>query len=121
MPDLEKDLDSSGPVGDGDEGGSTREKDDDAVQPLGQIVEQEARRAVAETQLKANPERLADGWERRFLADPVRAKEAVELYTAMGFEVVADPVRPDELGEECEACRLLAQLHFKTIYTRKKS
>ena len=87
--------------------------------PLGSLVEQEARRAVAEAQLEADPQRIADGWERRFIADPQRAKEATDLYTELGFEVCADPVRSDELGEDCEDCRLLAQLRFKTIYTRK--
>jgi hypothetical protein len=89
-------------------------------QPLGLIVEEEARRALSEAQLEANPERIADGWERRFVADAPRVQEAIDLYIEMGFEVCADPVRPDELGEECEACQLLAQLRFKTIYTRKK-
>ncbi len=93
--------------------------DRDLAQPLGSIVEQEARRAVAEAQLEADPQRVADGWERRFIADPQRAKEAIDLYTEMGFEVCADPVRSEELGEDCEDCRLLAQLRFKTIYTRK--
>jgi hypothetical protein len=36
------------------------------------------------------------------------------------FPESADPVKPDELGEECEDCQLLAQLRFKTIYTRRK-
>ena len=30
----------------------------------------------------------ADGWERRFVADPERAREAAELYRQAGFEVV---------------------------------
>jgi len=94
--------------------------DQSLSRPLSSIVEQEARRALSEAQLEANPERIADGWERRFVADAQRAKEAIDLYTEMGFEVCADPVRPDELGEDCEDCMLLAQLRFKTIYTRKK-
>jgi hypothetical protein len=89
-------------------------------QPLGSIVEQEARRALSEAQLQADPDRIAAGWERRFIADPQRAQEAIELYTEMGFEVCADPVKPDELGEECEDCQLLAQLRFRTIYTRRR-
>ena len=94
--------------------------DRDLAQPLGSIVEQEARRALSEAQLEADPQRIAEGWERRFIADPQRAKEAIDLYTEMGFEVCADPVKPDELGEECEDCQLLAQLRFRTIYTRRK-
>jgi len=105
---------------DSKEDASKPSPDQSLSQPLGLIVEQEARRALSEAQLEANPERIADGWERRFVADAQRAKEALDLYTEMGFEVCADPVRPDELGEDCEDCMLLAQLRFKTIYTRKK-
>lgn len=94
--------------------------DRNLAQPLGSIVEQEARRALSEAQLEADPQRIAEGWERRFIADPQRAKEAIELYAEMGFEVCAEPVQPEELGEDCEDCRLLAQLRFKTIYTRRK-
>jgi hypothetical protein len=36
---------------------------------LGPIVEQEARRMLSEAQLAPDPARVADGWERRFIAD----------------------------------------------------
>ncbi len=65
-----------------------------------------------------DPERAAEGWERRFIADPVRAAEAARLYEELGYEVCADPVRPDDLASGCEDCRLLMLLQFKTIYTR---
>ncbi|UCC73639.1 MAG: hypothetical protein JSV86_03485 [Gemmatimonadota bacterium] len=87
---------------------------------LGPIVEREARRVLSEGQLEGDPARLADGWERRFIADARRAEEAIELYSRLGYEVCADPVRPDELGEECDDCQLLAALQFKMIYTRKR-
>ncbi len=89
------------------------------VASLGRIVEQEARRFLSDTQLAGDPERLAAGWERRFIADAQRAAEAVELYTSLGYEVCADPVKADEMGEDCDDCQLLAALQFKTIYTRK--
>ena len=41
------------------------------------------------------------------------------LYRELGFEVCADPVRPEDLAGECEACRLVAALSFKSIYTRR--
>ncbi len=63
---------------------------------------------------------MADGWERRFIADARRAEEAIELYSQLGYEVCADPVRAEELGEECDDCQLLAALQFKMIYTRKR-
>ena len=88
---------------------------------LGRLVELEAKLAGWETRMRADPARLADGWTRRFIADAARAEEAIELYTALGYEVCADPVRADEIADECEGCRLLAALRFKTIYTRRGS
>jgi hypothetical protein len=69
--------------------------------------------------IRPDPARLAAGWERRFVADPARAEEAVKLYAALGYEVCADPVRPEDLDEGCDACLLAS--HFKTIYTRRKA
>lgn len=86
---------------------------------LGAIVEGEARRMLSEAHLRPDPARVADGWERRFVTDAKRAAEAVELYESLGFQVVADPVRSDEMGEPCDACRLLVLLKFRTIYTRR--
>lgn len=87
---------------------------------LDSVVQQEARRARFEEQVRTNPARVADGWERRFIADPDRAEEAVELYSQLGFEVVADPIRPDDLGDDCESCELLARMRFTVIYTRRR-
>ncbi len=89
------------------------------LEALGSIVEQEARRALSEAQLAPDPKRLADGWERRFIADGQRAREMMELYRQLGFEVCADPVTPEQVGDDCADCRLLMLLEFKTIYTRK--
>ncbi len=83
------------------------------------IAESEALRALGQQRVRANPERLAAGWERRFVTDATRAAEAVALYQAMGYEVVADPVRPDELGDDCDACALATL--FRTIYTRPRA
>jgi hypothetical protein len=87
---------------------------------LGSIVETEARRVLSEAQLRPDPDRVANGWERRFIADATRTKEAIELYESLGFEVVADPIRTHEMGEECDDCVLVALMQFRTIYTRKK-
>lgn len=92
----------------------------DLAASLGPIVEQEARRVLSERLTEGDPERLAEGWERRFIADPGRAREAIELYTQLGYEVLADPVRPEDLGEGCEDCVLVAALRFQVIYTRKR-
>jgi len=92
----------------------------DSARKLGSIVETEARRVLSEAQLQADPARVADGWERRFIADGARAEEAIQLYESLGFEVVADPLQADELAEECDDCLLVALMKFRTIYTRRK-
>ena len=48
-----------------------------------------------------------------------RVQEAVEMYESMGHEVKTVPVAADEVGDQCGGCRLLMQLQFKTVYTRK--
>jgi hypothetical protein len=88
---------------------------------LGFLVEAEAKRALSESQLEGDPQRIADGWERRFIADRPRAEEAIELYAGLGYEVCADPIMPEELADDCEDCLLVAQLRFVTIYTRRPS
>jgi hypothetical protein len=96
------------------------ESQPEAVKPLGLIVEQEARRALSEAQLEPDPTLVAEGWERRFIADARQTREAIELYTQLGYEVRAEPVRLEEMGDDCEDCQILVLLQFKTIYTRKK-
>ncbi len=64
---------------------------------------------------------VAEGWERRFMADPVRLKEATQLYTEMGFEVRAETIQPDELSEVCGSCRAATCHAYVTIYTRKRT
>lgn len=83
-------------------------------------LEQEGRKVLQESKLQPDPELTAAGWERRFIADGQRAREAMELYTQLGFEVCAVPVQPSELEDGCEDCRAVSLLQFKTIYTRKK-
>ena len=68
-------------------------------------------------------ERLAAGWEFRFVAEGTRADEMVELYRQLGFEVSADPVRSEAVGAaeaDCAACRAVAVGRFTAIYTRRK-
>ena len=90
----------------------------DTVDALSHLVRAEAHRVLSQAQLAPDPARAAQGWERRFIADAERADEAVRLYEELGYEVCADPLRPDDLAGECEDCRLLMLLRFKTIYTR---
>jgi hypothetical protein len=60
-------------------------------------------------------------WEKRFIADPARAAEAIELYRQAGFEVRAEPIVPDDLRDECESCLLIKAGLLKVIYTRRRS
>ena len=61
----------------------------------------------------------ADRWERRFVADPDRAREAAELYGQAGFEVRVEPGVPEGLREECGSCWLVKAGFFQVIYTRR--
>ena len=69
--------------------------------------------------LTADPARVADGWQRRFLADGPRAAEAVALYAALGYEVDAVALSGSDLPADCTDCQVATLLAFKTIYTRK--
>jgi len=87
---------------------------------LGFVVEAEARRLLAESSFAADPELLAAGWERRFIADKQRADEAMDLYRSLGYEVCAKPLRKEDVGPDCDDCQLVMLLSFTTIYTRKQ-
>ena len=69
--------------------------------------------------LPADETLVAQGWQRRYIADPRRAQDAVEFYDELGFEVRLEPVDTDLLSEACGGCKVLFQ-NFKAIYTRKK-
>jgi hypothetical protein len=84
------------------------------------LFERSADRVLSDAQLAPDPALVAEGWERRFTADEQRAKEALELYSQLGYEVRAEPVRPEELQDDCVDCRTVVSFHFQTIYTRKK-
>ncbi len=68
--------------------------------------------------IKGDPVLEADGWMRRHLADPVRARESVELYESLGFEVLSRPLQPQDFGPECEACAVSVCTSYVLIYTR---
>lgn len=68
-----------------------------------------------------NPRLTAAGWERRFMADGARLAEYVELYTTLGFEVLHEPVAPEEIGPECSDCRLIICRQYVTLYTRPRA
>lgn len=86
--------------------------------PLRFVVEAEARRVLSDSQLAPDPERLAEGWERRFIADDVRVAEMVRLYQELGYETIVDPIRPADVGQDCGDCGLVAARRLKMICTR---
>ncbi len=92
----------------------------EVTKSLSFVVQHEAHRILSEEQLEGDPELLAAGWQRRFIADGPRAQEALQLYRDLGFEVLAEPVSPDEMQDDCEDCQLLMAMQFKTIYTRRR-
>jgi hypothetical protein len=98
----------------------SKDGDQREVRRLALVVEQEARRVLTESALQGDAKRLAEGWERRFIADGQRAQEAMELYEELGYEVCADPLQPDDMVNDCEDCKLLMLMQFKTIYTRRR-
>ncbi len=70
--------------------------------------------------LRGNTALEAEGWERRYLADPDRAREAVELYSSMGFEVRAEKLEPADFGPQCGDCSQVVCRSYVLIYTRKR-
>jgi hypothetical protein len=66
----------------------------------------------------ADPKLTAEGWVRRYLADPIRAKEAIELYSNLGYEVRAEKLTPSDFGSCCDGCRSFACEAYVMIYTR---
>ena len=73
-----------------------------------------------EASIAADPKLLAEGWVRRHLADRARARESIELYTSMGYEVKTLKLAPSDLGPMCGLCALDVCKSCVLIYTRRK-
>lgn len=84
---------------------------------LAGLVRSEAHRTAGEAATD-DSERLAAGWERRFIAEGERAAEMIRLYEELGFEVETEPVRGQDFSEDCLDCQVVAQGRFTVIYTR---
>ena len=93
-------------------GGTGRER-------LRLLAHGEARRVLLDRRMAPAPTRLAEGWERRFVAEGARAEEMMQFYRDLGFEVTADPVAAADLAGGCESCRLGLGSSLRVIYTRK--
>ena len=61
-----------------------------------------------------------EGWTKQTTIGEPRLSEIVELYKSLGYEVRLEPVKLDELDEECRKCYELERDKVKTVYVRKK-
>ena len=91
------------------------------VVKLEDLIGRRAEGSRSDAPLPSGAALLAGGWEQRFTADLERVAEVIALYTQLGFEVRAEPLRPSEARDECQECRFAMGQQFKTIYTRKKN
>lgn len=71
--------------------------------------------------IRADPALIAEGWVRRHFVDPDRARESVELYTSMGYEVKVCNPAPEDFGPGCAECASVICRTHVLIYTRKKN
>ena len=69
--------------------------------------------------LLPDPKLEAEGWELRFIADTRMARDAVDTYRDLGYEVKLVALTGDDLKDECSGCKAIFQ-QFKALYTRKK-
>jgi len=60
------------------------------------------------------------GWVKQTTIGEPRLSEIVELYKSLGYEVRLEPVRLDELDEECRRCYEGEIDEVKTVYVRKR-
>jgi len=61
-----------------------------------------------------------EGWVKQTTIGEPRLSEIVELYKSLGYEVRLEPVKLDELDEECRRCYESEVDRVKTVYVRKK-
>lgn len=61
-----------------------------------------------------------EGWIKQTTIGEPRLSEIVELYKSLGYEVCLEPVKLDELDEDCRRCYEFEGDKVKTVYVRKK-
>ncbi len=68
------------------------------------------------------PERtlVDEGWEWRCNTDQLKAREMVDTYRELGFEVRLVPVNTDLLCDSCDGCKDTVAT-FSAVYVRKAS
>lgn len=60
----------------------------------------------------------AEGWERRFVAEPRAAEEAKTAYEELGFSVVLMPIDVQAIRPECSGCQAVLE-RFRIVFTRR--
>jgi len=63
---------------------------------------------------------VKERWVKQTTIGEPRLSEIVELYKSLGYEVHLEPVKLDELDEECRRCYEGEIDEVKTVYVRKK-
>ena len=61
-----------------------------------------------------------EGWVKQTTIGEPRLSEIVQLYRSLGYEVHIEPVKLDELDEECRSCYESEIDEVKTVYIKKK-
>ena len=64
--------------------------------------------------LPPDPKLEAEGWELRFIADTRMARDAVDTYHEVGYEVKLVALKADDLKDECSGCKAIFQ-QFKAL------
>ncbi|HCX88606.1 MAG TPA: hypothetical protein DG761_11330 [Gammaproteobacteria bacterium] len=77
--------------------------------------------ATDSSAVMADPVLTANGWVKRYLADSSRAREARELYAAMGYEVYEQQLDPADFPSSCGDCPSVVCKGYVMIYTRRRS
>jgi len=75
---------------------------------------------MAERKGLREKESTEEGWVKQTTIGEPRLSEIVELYKSLGYEVRLEPVKLDELDEECRRCYESEIHEVKTVYVRKK-
>ena len=59
-----------------------------------------------------------EGWLRQFVADEAQAKDAVEIYDLLGYEVHLQPLNHKRFKKSVSSGR--SQDHYQIVYIRPK-
>lgn len=68
----------------------------------------------------ADPDLVAEGWQRRHMVDLERAAESEALYRQLGFEVRLQELKPADFQAKCQACASSVCRAYVMVYTRRK-